>query len=182
MRRIDAGCSHIEHIKPETLCRAEQQGSDLEYNNLVACFPRDGMSKSYRYGAQKKDDWWDDGGSSFVSPLNAVCEKRFQFNLAGEIKAVHNRKDARITIDVLGLDHPTLEEDRKLAIEQFIYGQSGSSPLSPAQTQQAKNRILLADGDDRFRGFCVAILHALQEYESALQKRAKRRKFAKKKA
>lgn len=31
MRRIDENTSHIEHIKPEGLCRSDQAGSDLDY-------------------------------------------------------------------------------------------------------------------------------------------------------
>src|SRR5437879_5908380 len=52
MKRVALNTSHIEHIKPETICRAELAGSDLDYENLVACFPRADMGRRYRYGAQ----------------------------------------------------------------------------------------------------------------------------------
>ena len=58
MRRIGADSAHVEHIKPESRCRADQPESDLDYGNMVACFPREGMRRAYRYGAQKKDNWW----------------------------------------------------------------------------------------------------------------------------
>src|SRR5260221_8501681 len=53
MKRIDEGSSHIEHIKPEGLCRDEEKGSDLAFGNMLSCFPRPGMRRAYRYGAQK---------------------------------------------------------------------------------------------------------------------------------
>src|SRR5437773_9855241 len=78
MQRIDENSSHIEHIRPESVCRAERIGSDLDYTNLVACFPRDGMRRRYRYGAQWKGDWWQNDGTEFVSPLIQNCETRFR--------------------------------------------------------------------------------------------------------
>ena len=53
MRRIGADSAHVEHIKPESRCRADQPESDLDYGNMVACFPRDGMKRACRYGARK---------------------------------------------------------------------------------------------------------------------------------
>ena len=58
MRRIEDTASHVEHIKPQSRCRAELRGTDLDYRNLVACFPRDGMLRRCCYGAQEKRDWW----------------------------------------------------------------------------------------------------------------------------
>ena len=74
MRRIDKGTSHIEHIKPETICRDELRGSDLDYENMLDCYPKEGMATNYRYGAQVKDNWWDNNGTEFISPLNQQCE------------------------------------------------------------------------------------------------------------
>ena len=120
MRRIDSSSSHVEHIKPQSRCRADLHGSDLDYTNLVACFPREGMKAKYRYGAQLKGKWWDIDGAEFVSPLQPVCEQVFRFKRNGEIEAINDRTEARTTIAVLGLDHISLTEDRKRVIEEFI--------------------------------------------------------------
>jgi uncharacterized protein (TIGR02646 family) len=132
MRRIGTNSAHIEHIKPESRCRADRPGSDLDYGNMVACFPRDGMRTAYRYGAQKKDNWWENDGAAFVSPLHQACERRFRFNLDGKIMAVASHSAAMTTIRILGLDHESLTEDRKRVIEEFIYGSQGNNPLSPS--------------------------------------------------
>jgi uncharacterized protein (TIGR02646 family) len=178
MKRIDEATSHVEHIKPESLCREDKTGSDLDYDNLVAGFPREGMLANYRYGAQKKDNWWVDDGRHFISPLHPNCEKRFQFDLAGNIKAVNNNAAAAITINVLGLKHDTITEERRRVIEEFVYGSTGDAPLSPAQAAREFERICERDHDGRFYEFCVAIRDALGQHVYNLQKLAAKRRFA----
>jgi uncharacterized protein (TIGR02646 family) len=178
MKRIDPSSAHIEHLKPETLCRTERRGSDLDYTNMVACFPRDGMARKYRYGAQQKDDWWEGEGNEFVSPLHPACEQRFQFRLSGIIEPVGNHPAAVNTIYVLKLDHLSLTEDRKQSIEEFIYGPSRDDPLSEAQATRALANVCALDGKGRFYEFCIAIRDAIQEYLNGLKKRTQRRKYA----
>jgi uncharacterized protein (TIGR02646 family) len=178
MRRIEEGSSHVEHIKPQSLCRAEHRGVDLDYGNLVACFPRDGMSRRCRYGAQEKGDWWESDGASFVSPLHPACEQSFHFDLDGNITPVGNHQDAVVTIEVLALDHASLTEDRKRVIVEFIYGPDGDSPLSPAQANQAAAAICAPYTGGHFREFCVAIRDALAEYLTFLARLARKRKAA----
>jgi len=178
MRRISASSSHIEHIKPESLCREELRGSDLDYRNLIACHPKEGMVNPFRYGAQEKDNWWAYDGRDFVSPLNQKCEVKFAFNLKGEIAAVGNDNAAKTTIDVLKLDHPSLTEDRKRAIDEFVLGANGDEPLSPRQAAQAITSICSPNNKGRFAEFCVAIRHALVEYVANEEKKAQQRKFA----
>src|SRR6185295_17156980 len=81
MRRIEVDSSHIEHIKPESMCRMDERGSDLDYENMIACYPREELPVQYQYGAHVKGGWWDDFGSDFISPLRANCEWYFIFNL-----------------------------------------------------------------------------------------------------
>lgn len=178
MRRIDESSSHIEHIKPEALCRIEQAGADLDYDNIVACFPREGMAKGCRYGAQRKDDWWEDDGVEFVSPMHPACESRFHFDLAGNITPVRNHRAAVTTIQVLALDHPSLTEDRKRVIEEFIYGANGSDPLSRAAAHRATNNITERGANGSFYEFCISVRDALQEYLKVLDRTARSRKFA----
>ena len=178
MRRIDNSSSHVEHIKPQSRCRQDLHGSDLDYTNLVACFPLDGMETQYRYGAQLKGDWWDNGGAEFVSPLQPACEQVFRFKLNGEIEAVNNRTEAITTIAVLDLNHGSLTEDRKRVIEEFIYGPKGDAPISYAAAQRARNSICNRNGNSLFYEFCVAIRTALEEHMAALAKLRQRRRYA----
>ena len=178
MRRIDEQSSHVEHIKPQSRCRQELAGSDLDYRNLVACFPRDGQGASCRYGAHRKGGWWEDDGAGFVSPLRSVCEQVFRFRLNGEIEAVDDRIDAKTTIAVLGLDDMSLTEDRKRVIEEFIFGPTKSNPMTPARAQHALDRICDRTPDGTFREFCVALRTALQAHLQHLTKLQQRRRHA----
>lgn len=136
------------------------------------------MNSSYRYGAQKKGDWWDNDGAAFVSPLHPNCERRFRFDIDGNIEAVGNHSAAVITINVLRLDHTTLTEDRKRMIHEFIYGQNGDEPLSPAKALQAIGAICNRNGMGRFVEFCIAIRYALHAHLKQLQKLAARRRYS----
>ena len=178
LRRIDNNSSHVEHIKPQSRCREDLRGSDLDYTNLVVCFPRHGMKAQYRYGAQRKENWWDNDGAEFVSPLQPACEQVFRFKLDGEIEAIDNRTDARTTIAVLGLDHRSLTEDRKRVIEEFIYGPTGDDPMSSAAARRARNAICHRDGNRRFYEFCVVLRAALEQYLEVLTKRGQRRRYS----
>jgi uncharacterized protein (TIGR02646 family) len=175
MKRIDMNTSHIEHLKPESKCRLDARGSDLDFTNMLACFPRDGMRRHCRYGAQKKDSWWDP--KLFVSPLNPACEKRFRFNLEGEISAVGMSEAASNTIEVLGLDNTSLTEDRGRAIREVIYGETGSDPLSRTQASRLRDEVCSKSGS-RYKEFCVAIRDALDEYIKFVEKVARKKKFA----
>lgn len=178
MRLVEGISAHVEHIKPETVCRAERRGSDLDYDNLVACFPRDGMKSRYRYGAQARGDWWNPG--LFVTPLQPNCEQRFRFNLCGEITASAGDAAAAETVRRLALAHASLIEDRRRVIEEFIYGEAGSRPLSEAQARQWLAEVCQRKKDGRFVEFCIAIRHALEDYLSNLQKHRSKRAFARK--
>lgn len=178
MRRIDNTNCHIEHIKPESVCRAELRGSDLDYGNMIACFPKKMAKKQseYCYGAIYKEDWWDNNGIQFISPLNPVCENRFDFNLKGEIIPMH--ADAVLTIEVLYLDHKSLTEDRKRVIEEFIYGPAKNEPLSVSKVNRAIQQIAERKADGTFYEFCIAIQKALQVYKANLAKATAKKKFA----
>jgi uncharacterized protein (TIGR02646 family) len=178
MRRIDMNTSHIEHVKPESLCRLERKGLDLDFSNMLACFPRDGMPRRCRYGAQKKDNWWNP--ALFISPLSPACEKRFHFDLDGEISTVGTNEAAINTIRILGLDNKSLTEDRRRAVREFIYGDSGSDPLSKANASRLRAAVCSKSGT-RYTEFCVALRDALDDYIKYLDKLARNKKFARNK-
>jgi uncharacterized protein (TIGR02646 family) len=178
MRRIDANMSHIEHVKPESLCRLDARGSDLDFANMLACFPREGMPRFCRYGAQKKEDWWN--AALFVSPLSPTCERMFRFKRDGTVSALPASAAARNTIRILALDHPTLTEDRRRAIDEYLYGQSHNAPLSRAQASRLRERVC-AISNGRFIEFCVALRDALGEHVEYMDKLARRKAFYKNK-
>jgi uncharacterized protein (TIGR02646 family) len=173
MRRIDKGTCHIEHVKPESLCRKELKGSDLDYHNFLACFPLEGMAPKYRYGAQKKGDWWIDNGKDFISPLVPNCEKRFNFDLDGVIHPTGKNGPAEKTIKILGLDHCTLTEERKRVISEYIYGGDGRDAASISQATRMLKQISSLDNEQYYE-YCVAIRDALIQYISKLQTKRKR--------
>jgi len=175
MKRIDKDSSHIEHIKPEGFCRAEKAGSDLDFSNMVACFPRAGMPRVCRYGAQKKDSWWDP--TLFVSPLNPACEKRFRFSLDGQMLAVDDNEAASNTIGILALNHPSLAEDRRRAIQELIYGENGSAPLSRTKASRLRDEVCVRS-KGMFVEFCVALRDALDAHIKYIEKLARKRSYA----
>ena len=183
MRRIGTESSHIEHIKPESKCRSDiaegrESVTDLDYSNMLACYPKKSAKKKYKYGAPLKDDWWEMEGRDFISPLDAICENLFRYDKNGNILAVNGDDKATKTIEVLALDHDSLRDDRKSAIQEFLYGPNGASALSSKKTERAIQEILqLRSG--KFTPFCVAIKHSLEDHLKFLAKIGAKRKYSK---
>lgn len=165
MKRIKKKSSHIEHIKPQNECKKEK-GADLDYYNLIACFPQNGSKCSY--GAVKKGGWWENNGNDFLSPLNKLCELRVIFYLDGKVTPTNSQSTStEKTISILNLDEPTLVEERKRSIEEFIFGEE---PLNPIQADNAIDIIYLPNEEGRLPEFCIAIHDALYEYLDLLKK------------
>jgi uncharacterized protein (TIGR02646 family) len=167
MKRVNLKISHLEHFKPQHVCIQEGPGKDLDYYNLIACFPKDGMKSNCRYGAQAKDKWWENNGVDFLSPVNDACELRVIFNMNGEISSTNNHDlKAQNTISILKLKDPALTNDRKKSIHEFIFGADGATPLSPDEVKIAIDRICEPNSDGLFYEYCIAIHDALYEYVS----------------
>lgn len=178
MTRINQDVAHIEHIKPQHICKAEQQGLDLDYNNMIACYPKNKNGKPL-YGAHKKDGWWKDGGVDFISPLNHACENYFKFDLDGNI--IPSNSAASNTIKVLALDNQSLTQNRKRVITEYIYGSGGTNPISPNAATRLMKKVLDRDGRGRFHEFCIAIQNALLEYLKIREKYARNKKYVRRK-
>jgi len=183
LKRIYLDTCHIEHLKPEELCRKHMADgvetvSDLDYGNMVACFPikaPKGISKEKYFGAIKKDDKWENDGNDYVLPLQANCEDNFKYNKSGEVQGTTNK--GRTTVSLLALDHPILIEERKKAIESFI---GKSSPLKKAKTIQAISDIDQLN-NDKYIEFCIPLKHALNEHLIYLDKVERKLKYVRKK-
>lgn len=179
LKRISCNTSHIEHIQPEELSRklkkaGEETISDLDYSNMVACFPKEfsGSSRRKFYGAFKKDDWWENDGVEFISPLREDCENHFKYNKIGLILEVTAK--GKKTIEVLNLNHEILKHERANAINEFIY--KNNKPLTKLQTLHAVENICVESADG-FVEFCVAIKHSLEDHLKFLEKIKQKRKF-----
>jgi uncharacterized protein (TIGR02646 family) len=164
-RGIDPGTSHVEHLKPQTACT---EWEDVEYRNVVACFPADGGDATYGYGAPVKGGWWVK--AEFVSPLMDACERRFHFSWSGHVKP--NPEDhlaARTTIEKLGLDCKALRDLRQAHIRGFfgLGARTRGRPLTVADATVALRSIDSVDGQGRLVEFCFVLKQLLQKYIQA---------------
>jgi uncharacterized protein (TIGR02646 family) len=156
---------HIEHLTPQKFCN---YGQDTDYTNLLACWPRPNCGFEPEYGARKKDKWPSPAEQElFVSPLRLDCSSRFTFNHRGEIAAARdNDVPAETTIKKLGLDHHSLNELRRNAIQGALNPASRQIKLTDARKllahmQQAAAQ-LNAGISAKLAPFCFAIEPALQ--------------------
>jgi uncharacterized protein (TIGR02646 family) len=126
---INVDTSHVEHLKPYSICRQEGKHEDVDYLNLLAAYPGGNYknadtpnrrSKKCPFGAHAKDDWYD--STNLVSPLDEDCETRFIFYDSGKIEA-SNAEDtaAQKSIEKLTLNHERLKDLRKEAIDEALF-------------------------------------------------------------
>jgi hypothetical protein len=167
--RIDTRSCHIEHPKAQCHC---QNGEDVSYVNMLACFPAP-SHPHLPYGARKKGSWPDPARAHlFVSPLGPGCRERFSFNLRGEIKPASEADIAAgETIRRLGLDHQLLTELRKAAIE----GTLSVMDRGPASLdlKSARKRIATLASAERnnqpLEQFCFVLQQALEKHIKRLE-------------
>ncbi len=109
---------HIEHLKPQAVCRRELEengkeygvdvGDDMDYHNMVAALKVDG--KGDPFGAV------DDRMELLpIKPTDPKCETRFLFRDDGKIEG--KDESAKRTIELLKLNHITLKLWRVGAIK-----------------------------------------------------------------
>lgn len=161
-RSIDKYSSHVEHVKPQCECAAWE---DVEYRNVVACFPADGGDLSHGYGAPVKASWWDE--QRFVSPLSPDCERHFRFVWSGHVHAnPDGHEGATSTIEALRLDAGSLRLLRKARIDGFFgFGRrTRARPLSIADARTALANIEHPDNNGRLREFCFVLRQLLPKY------------------
>jgi uncharacterized protein (TIGR02646 family) len=161
-RQVSASESHIEHLKPQSRCDV---GEDVDYRNLVACFPAEGGDVAYGYGAPVKGDWWDP--ARFVSPIDDSCERRFKFSWSGKI-AARFADDVAVdeTICRICLDHEALTDLRKKAIRGFFFDIRRGPDIGKPEARRLLQAVDLPDGDGRLRPFCFVLKHLLERIVS----------------
>jgi uncharacterized protein (TIGR02646 family) len=161
-RAITDETSHVEHIKPQNKCA---EWEDVEYRNVVACFPADGGDTSYGYGAPIKGGWWD--AAKFISPLEDDCERRFRFAWSGHIHPCSDDHEAaKSTIEVLKLNNEELRKLRKARIDGFFgFGaKTKTRPLSISEAKVAHANIDSVNATGHLQEFCFVLKQLLPKY------------------
>lgn len=161
-RSIDDNSAHVEHIKPQCECA---EWEDVEYRNVVACFPADGGDVSHGYGAPVKASWWEE--RQFVSPLSDECERRFRFVWSGHVYPnPDDHEGATATIVALQLDAESLRQLRKARVDGFFgFGpRSRAKPLTIADARTALVNLERRDSNGHFQEFCFVLKQLLPKY------------------
>lgn len=155
---------HIEHIRPRTITKMNPETKPLEvdYQNLLACFPPQGKSNP-GYGALQKDAY-DVQDDNFVSPLHGSCETRFQYNSNGEVNSVAGDKAAENTIDVLKLNHEALVELRERELKAYGIKRRGANQISAKKARELAESIMQPDRNGFLPEYCVAIKQVAERY------------------
>ncbi|MCT7972355.1 retron system putative HNH endonuclease [Laspinema olomoucense] len=162
--------SHIEHIKPQSVCRTVPNPGktyleDVEYRNMVACFPKDGGDVSHGYGAPIKGGWWNE--EQFVSPCQEDCERRFIYGWGGKVSpSQENDTAANTTIDILELNANPLQKRRYRAIVGF-FGFSSKRKTKELSQREAKALLTIIDKPNsggKLQEFCFVFEQLLPRY------------------
>lgn len=155
---------HVEHLLPQ--CR-DIPGEDIDYQNMVACFPPSHSTDACAFGAHAKADF-DPSTGGFVSPLLPTAESHFEFDESGHIYGL--TADGTATVDVLKLDHKMLVNDRAAVIKGYL--QPKGKKVSAQAARRLAQEVLKADAQQRLPAYCVAVaqtalLHAHREERRA---------------
>jgi len=160
-----ASC-HVEHILPQARNVA---GEDIDYQNMVACYPPSGSKIACMYGAKAKGSF-DPSMGAFVSPLSPKAEHHFKFDNEGGIKGL--TENGKATIRVLKLDDSALVNDRASVIKGILYPKG--LPISAAMARRMANQVMQADGDQCLHPFCTAVASAALAFADRSERRANR--------
>jgi uncharacterized protein (TIGR02646 family) len=162
-----ASC-HIEHLWPQ--CR-NVPSEDIDYQNMVACFPPSQSKAVCEFGAHAKADFDPDTGG-FVSPLSPNVHAHFKFDQRG--RALGSTADGDSTIQVLNLNHPILVNDRAAAIKGAL--QPKGKPLSAQAARRLAQQVLRPDAQQRLPSYCVAVAQIALQHAEREERRANRKK------
>lgn len=161
---------HIEHMEAQSV----ERNQDINYKNMVACFPKDGGDVSFGYGAPIRKN-----KKIPILPTSLNCDKHFEFNGKGEITPVSGDVAAQETIKTLQLNHQSLIELRRAALMASGLApargtRTRSKPLSAKEARQLVKKVLQPDVNGKLAPFCVALSQVALSYAEREEARANR--------
>jgi hypothetical protein len=183
---------HIEHVRPQS---RRVEGEDIDYQNMVACFPPSLHEQACEFGAKYKDDFDPVTGrylvrhrmnkakhevealalrGQFVSPLTQQVENHFAYSRNGEMAGTTD--SGKLTVAVLNLNHVHLVNDRRAAIKGALA--PGGKRLSAAKARALARHCMQPDAHNRATPYFVAIAAAALAFAVQEEKRAARIKGA----
>ena len=168
-RGLDTRAScHIEHVLPQ--CR-NVPGEDVDYRNMVACYPPSQSRIACEFGAHAKADF-DPSHGNFVSPLSPNAQAHFEFDERGAVRGC--TPDGAATIEVLNLNEKTLVNDRAAVIKGAL--QPRGKKLSAQAAQRLAQQALQPDAQLRLPAYCIAIAQSALRHAAREEQRAARMK------
>jgi len=171
---------HIEHVEPQNAA----PGKDLDYTNMAACIPKDGGDTSFGYGAPVKAGQVVTLNSDFVSPHSTSCSERFQFDEKGGVHEVAGDVAAQGTIATLKLNHPTLVDLRRSALQSHGLVIALRTTRTKRQLKSATEarrfaaEVLQPDARGQLEPYCVALAQVALAYADQEDARAQRLRFS----
>jgi uncharacterized protein (TIGR02646 family) len=155
---------HIEHLIPRSISKSRGTHEDVDYQNMLAAYPKGNCP----FGAKIREN-----KPIPITPLQPICEYKFQFDLEGNITGVD--EDATYTINCLRLDHEMLDEMRKAAIDEALF--PDNHRLSQAQINVVIHEYCSRNRSGKYPKFCFVIAQAAQQLLGRID-REKRRQQA----
>ena len=169
-RPINEERRHIEHMLPQCYSPTGQReprgveeeacrGRDVDYTNMVACYPEPNHRRQLPYGAPKKGSWPPPSKEDeFVKPTQSDCEARFVFDRRGRVSTKDGDHRAAETCRRLNLTHPELTQLRKDAI-QGVLNPRGKGYPGKAGLRKALAKLESESG--RLTWYCFSTKQAL---------------------
>lgn len=159
---------HIEHLLPQ--CR-KVAGEDIDYQNMLACYPPSNSQVGCEFGAQVKADF-DPSTGRFVSPLARDAQAHFRFESTGIVNGCS--VDGTATVELLNLNHKTLVHDRAAVIRGSL--QPKGKKLSARAARRLAHQALQPDAQQRLPAYAVAIVQTALQFAEREERRAARMK------
>ncbi len=161
MLRITPQTCHIEHFRSQ----AGNREKDLEYRNLLACYPEPGVPDP-PFGAKLKDD--DD--TLILNPHDHLVDDGFRYLSSGDI--VGNSDLAKRTIDVLALNHAQLCEGRRKVMMTLVKQLRSTEPSAG----WCRQRLREYEDSENLPEYYGVIRQILSGYAQRREKRSQRTK------
>lgn len=167
--------AHVEHM----ISRQQDSRHQLDFGNMVACYPARRQDKLAAFGAFKKHGE-QISDVNFVKPTSKDCEQQFRYLSNGDIDGL--TPAAKSTINMLKLNHSHLKAQRaqaisareltnrvrstRNAVQKLDEDQAAaaSDEMTANEARQLAGAIVKRDDNGKFAGFCLAIRQVALEY------------------